>query len=148
MGFYKTPDTRLVSKSITFDGTAGLGAIGTVTFFTVTGEVLIEYIVPYCVASLTQAAPSATMELGFPGNTGLLAGLLNPVTVLTTGEFWLSNVGDIPPNSGASLTAAQKDAVATANIIATVGAQAVNGGTLRLDVIFRPLSSDGNVVPA
>ena len=45
-----------LNKSIAFDGTAGNGATGTVTVYTITGQVQVVTFVPFCTESLAEAA--------------------------------------------------------------------------------------------
>ncbi|MBI4496852.1 MAG: hypothetical protein HY689_02995 [Chloroflexi bacterium] len=144
MGTWAPAAPHRATKAITFDGTAGLGAVGAVSYFTVTGEVLIERIVPFCTVDLAEAAPTATIALGVTGAVELFIAATTAVDI-DANEFWVDTA---PDANGVALLAALKDIVITDNIIATVGAQNVNGGTLRIDVWWRPLSSDGKVVAA
>src|SRR5512145_721060 len=132
---------RRASKTITFTGAAGLGAVGAVPLFTVTGEVLVCYLVPWCSVDLTEAGATATLALGVTGSTSLFIAATT-ATAIDAGEFWTSTT---PTANGVALPAALKDIVTTDSIIGTVAAQAVNGGALRLDCYWLPLSSDGNV---
>lgn len=136
--------SRFTTKTITFTGAANLGAVGAVPLFTVTGEVLIERLVPFCTTLLTEAAPTATLALGVTGSTALFIAATT-ATAIDADEFWVDTAPD--PN-GIALPAALKDIVITDNIIGTVAAQAVNSGVIRFDVYWTPLSSDGNVVAA
>lgn len=97
---------------------------------------------PYCTVDLTEAAPTATLVLGVTGSTSLFIGSTN-ATVIDAGEFW--NAATVASANGLAVPAALKDIFITDNIIATVGAQAVNGGALRFDCWWMPMSSDGNV---
>lgn len=132
---------RRNSVSVTFTGAANLGAVGSVPLFTVTGEVLIAYLVPWCSVDLTEAAPTATLALGVTGSTSLFIAATTG-TAIDAGEFWTSTT---PTANGVAVPAALKDIVITDNIIGTVAAQAVNGGAIRFDVYWLPLSSDGLV---
>ena len=134
-------------KTITFDGTAGKGAIGNVIWFTVTGAVLIEYIVGLTEATLVGA--TATITLGVENLTNrFIAATL--ATLLAAGTIWV----DTGPDADAiALTAALKQIVmiassAGANDIASaVATAAITGGALRIEVGYRPLSDDGKIVP-
>ena len=137
------PAMNFTRKSITFTGAANLGAVGNVPLFTVTGEVIIRLLVPFCTTDLTEAGATATLALGITGSTAIF----NAATTATTidaNEFWVSAT---PAANGIALPAAFKDIVITDNIIGTVAVQAVNGGVLRLDCYWQPLSADGFVVP-
>ena len=129
---------------MTFDGTAGLGAVGSVALFTVTGEVLIKSISAFCTTLLTEAMATATLALGITGSTGLFVAATNAVEI-DANEWWVTTT---PTANGIALPAACKDILITDNIIGTVGAQAVDSGVLRIDVEWRPRSADGNVVAA
>lgn len=138
---------RFVSKSITFTGAANLGAVGNVPLFTVTGEVWVVVLVPITVLTLTEALATATLALGVTNSTALFIAATNAVN-LVTGEFWTEATGGGTANAGVAIPAALKDIAITSNIVGTVATQAVNGGTLRFDVYYSPLSSDGLVSAA
>lgn len=131
---------RRASASVTFTGAANLGAVGNVPLFTVTGEVLIVYLVPFTVLTLTEALATATLALGVTNATGLFIAATNAVNLLT-GEFWTEATGGGTAEAGIALPAALKEIVVSSNIVGTVGAQAVDGGTLRVDLYWLPLSS-------
>lgn len=131
----------LATITRTFTGAAGLGAVGSVALFTVTGEVLIERIVPFCTTLLTEALATATIALGVTGSTSLFIAATNAVDI-DANEFWVDTT---PDANGIALPAALKDIVITDNIIATVAAQNVDAGAIRFDVYWRALSSDGSV---
>jgi hypothetical protein len=118
--------------------------VGAVPLFTVTGEVLIERIVPICTTLLTEAAPTATLALGVTGSTSLFIAATT-ATAIDAGEFWVSTT---PTANGIAVPAALQDIAITDNIIGTVAAQAVDSGVIRVDVYWRPLSADGAVVAA
>ncbi len=129
----------------TFDGSGGNGAVGASVFFTVTGEVWIAGIVPFCVANLGEAAPTATLTAGVVGSTALFSP--NPTggaTDLDTGEFWF----DATPTTQLAVPAAHKDIAISTNVIVQVAAQNVNSGQLRFTLLWMALSADANVVLA
>jgi len=132
------------SKTITFTGAANLGAVGAVPLFTVTGTVLVVYLVPQCTVDLTEALATATLALGVTGSTALFIAATTATAIDAT-EFWFSTT---PTAAGLALPAALKDIPIAAGIIGTVAAQAVNGGTLRLDLWWVPVSSGSLIVPA
>ena len=137
---------RRNSVSVTFTGASGLGAAGTTTtFFTTTGEVLILYIVPFVVLTLTQSGATPTLALGVTNATGLFIAATT-ATALATGEFWTESTGGGTAEAGIAVPAALKDILISSNIIGTVGGTLnIDGGTLRLDVYWRPLSSNGAI---
>lgn len=136
----------LASKTLTFDGTSGLGLAGTnAVLFTVTGQVLIFQIVPFCTTDLTEALATAQVSLGVVGSTVLWIALTNSV-LIDANEFWVTTT---PTPNGIALPTAMGIGVAiTDNIVIACATQNTNGGVIRVDALWRPLSSDGNVVPA
>ena len=136
--------TRFTTKTATFTGAAGAGAVGTVALFTVTGEVNIIAIIPFCTTLLTEAGATATISLGVTSSGALFIANTNAVDI-DANEFWVDST---PDANGIAVPAALKDIIVTDNIIATVGTQNVNAGVIRFDVVWEPLSGDGNVVAA
>src|SRR3990167_10262985 len=82
-----------VTTTVTFTGAANLGEVGAVPLFTVTGEVLIERIVPFCTVNLTEAAPTATLALGVTGSTGLFIAATT-ATDIDANTFWVDTGPD------------------------------------------------------
>lgn len=134
---------RRASKSITFDDGAGTGDIGAVPIFTVTGEVLIEQIVPFCTTTITEEGTpgGATISLGVTGATTLFIGATTALDI-DANEFW---VDTSPDANGVALPAALQNIVITDNIIGTIATDELDGGVIRFDVIWRPLSDNGLV---
>lgn len=137
-----TPPPFRTSTTVTFTGASGLGAVGAVPIFTVTGEVLVERLVAFCTVNLTEALATATLALGVTGSTTLFVAATSATTI-DANEFWVDGT---PIANGVAVPAALKDIAITDNIIGTVATQAVNGGAIRFDIWWRPLSGDGNVV--
>jgi len=133
------------NKTITFTGAAGLGAVGNVPLFTVTGEVLIQAIVPYVVDDLTEAGQNSTLSLGVTNALTLFIGATSVVD-LDTSEFWTEPTASGVVDSGIAVPAALKDIAISSNIVGTVAAQNCDGGTLRFDVYWRPLSVGATLV--
>jgi len=130
------------SKTLTFTGAATLGAIGNVPLFTVTGEVLVVIVVTFCTTDL--AGATATLALGVTGATALFIAATT-ATDIDANEFWLDTT---PDANGVAVPAAMKDIAITDNIVGTVAVAAITAGVLRVDVYWRPLSSNGKVVAA
>lgn len=137
--YYRAPFP--VRKVITFDGSAGLGAVGAVPLFTVTGEVMVT-IIPFCTTLLDEAAPTATLSLGVTGSVALFIAATDAVDI-DADEFW---VDTDPDPYGIALPATLKDILIAADIIGTVAVQNVTAGVMELLVLWRPISTDGNVV--
>lgn len=115
-GVFET--VRRATKTVTFTGATGLGEVGSVPLFTVTGEVIVERIVPFCSTSLTVTGGvgTASMQLGVTGATNLFVATTDP-TAIDAGEFW---VDATPDARGVALPAALKDIVITDSIVAEV----------------------------
>jgi hypothetical protein len=137
-----TPEMKRVTKTVTFTGAAGLGAVGAVPIFTVTGEIFATLISAYCSTLLTEAGATATLALGVTGSASLLISATNAVDI-DAGEFWVDTA---PDANGILVPAALKDTFITDNVIGTVAAQAVNAGVIRFDMYYLPISPDGKAV--
>lgn len=131
--------SRVLSKTQTFDGTANNGAIGAVPLFTVTGAVQIDQIVPVCLTTLNGAG--GTFALGVVGATTLLIAATN-TSALAAGTIWVDTAPDV---GGVAIPSGLKNIVVIANVIATVITVAVDAGVMRFDVLWRPISPDGNL---
>ena len=140
---------RFATKSVTFAEGAGTGSVGSVALFTVTGEVEILRLVPTSVLTPTEnAVPGgATLALGVTNATGLFIAATTAL-LLATGEYWTEATGGGTANAGIAIPAALKDIAVTSNIIFTVAVSNLTGGTIRCDVYWRPLSTNGLVVAA
>ena len=136
------------SKTITFDGTAALGQAATaVPVFTLTGEVLIEYMIAFCTTSLTEAGATAQISLGVVGNVGLFVSAGQPIDI-DQNEFWTA--ADPTAVGGVAVPAAMLDILIAngANIIADPTTDDTSGGVIEFTALWRPVSSDGLVVAA
>lgn len=128
----------VVSKSRAYDGTAGLGAQGATTLFTVTGDVLVN-VFGVCSEDLVSAG---TIEIGISGNTAALIAQTTP-SGIDNGEVWIDN-------APATVESYPSDKILTGgtDIIETIGTADVTDGTLTIYCIWFPLSDTGNVVAA
>lgn len=134
-----------VSKTVAFDGTAGNGAVGSVSLFTVTGDILVTVV---GMVTETLVGATSTLVVGTANNTaGLLASVSGPA--LVAGDVHTSGTS---PADVAALSTAGSSAPAALNngadIIATVGTADITDGTIKFYCLWRPLSTDGNVVAA
>ena len=134
---------RFNTASITFTGAAGLGAVGTASLFTVTGEVMLIYVVPFC-TTLLGSAGAPTISLGVTGDVDLLIPATTALNI-DTDEFWFSTT---PTANGALLPASLQSESITDNILADILVASITRGTIRVDVYWLPLSSNGLVVAA
>lgn len=138
-----SPLAKRSIASVTFTGAANLGQTGTATtFFTVTGEILCS-LVPFCTDSLTESGGGdSTVALGVTSGTSDFVAA-TAADLIDTGTFWVDTG---PDANSVPLPAALKDIVVTDNIIATfAGVDNTNGGTLRITLLWVPLSTDAAV---
>lgn len=135
---------------VTFDGSAGAGAVGTITVFTITGRVWIVRLIAFCSTLLAEAGATATLAMGVASDVDAFAGATNAVEI-DADEWW---VGTVPVLGAANLaTTAGNGAGATIainkalseNVILTVGAQAVNSGVLTMDAWYEPITDNGRL---
>ncbi len=133
------------SKTITFAGTGGTGAVGTpVDIFTITGEVLVLAIYGFCTTSLTEAMATATVALGVTGSIALFIAATNSVNI-DASEFWVDTA---PDANGVALPALCKDILITDNVIITPATQDTATGVLRIDCLWIPSASGATLVEA
>lgn len=145
MGFISPGQLNLATKTLTFTGAANLGQAATnATLFTVTGEVLVAAIVPFCTVLLDEAAPTATVSLGVTGSTALFIAATNSVDI-DANEFWVDSA---PDANGIAVPAALKDIAITDNILVANAAQNTTSGSIRFDVYWMPLSAGSSLVAA
>ncbi|MDP2325093.1 MAG: hypothetical protein Q8N51_13835, partial [Gammaproteobacteria bacterium] len=117
------------------------------SLFTVTGEVLIVFLTPFCTTLLTlDGVPTdGTLALGVTGSPALFVAATDALAI-DANEFWVDTA---PDPFGVALPAALKDIIITDNIIATsAGTDNCNAGVIRFDVYWLPLSSNGSLVAA
>lgn len=130
---FTTRVQKIFRKTITFDGTAGNGATGTVAIGTITGAIWITALSARCTTDLTGA--TATVALGDATNTAALIAQAT-ATAIDAGEFW---------NSATPITIGPPvlDKLVAANVIITVATAAVATGVLEFTFFWHPVSSDG-----
>lgn len=136
---------KVAIKSITFTS-GGTGAQGTATnVFVVTGQVLVIYIAPHCLTSLTESAGTPTLALGVPGAVPVFVAATT-ATNIDDGDWW-TDTG--PAAKGDPLAASNKDIAITGNIQTVVaGTNNISAGVIEFTAYWRPLSADGNLVAA
>lgn len=140
--FYNNQAYSTVEKSVTFTGAAGLGAVGTVDLFTVTGSVKVKI---YAVCETDLAGATATIEVGVTGSTaGLIA--QSTATNIDANELWHDATPDAPIE--ASSVVAEKIIVNGLDIFATIANANITGGVIKFIVEWSPVSIDGSLVAA
>jgi hypothetical protein len=139
---------RQVSKTITFDGGTA-NAIGDhdgtgdpFDIFTVTGTVKVKV---YAICTTNLAGASSTLEVGTATTTaGIIAQTTG--TDIDAGEIW----HDASPDAQveAASVVAEKIVANGADIVGTVGTANITAGVIKFICLWKPVSTDGNVVAA
>lgn len=133
-------DGIVTSKSITY-AAATTGATGATTLFTITGDVLVSVFAVCSVSLDSDGTP--TLEVGITDNTAALLAQLTDATALDAGEIYI----DTSPATVESFPSAKILTNGT-DIIQTIGSTTIKAGTVTYYCVWRPISSDGNVVAA
>lgn len=130
----------LTKKVRTFTGAANLGAQGTTTLFTVTGDVLVSV----CVTAQVQCTGAGSYNLGVSGATTRIIDGTNDITGLTTTKSLQRGNGlaQIEILGSPVIVPGGQD------IIETIGTNDVTAGQLTVYCFWRPMSTDGFVVAA
>lgn len=127
------------TKTITFAGGAGTGAIGTVAVATVAGgAVVVDDVIGRVTTSLTGA--SATISLGTASQVASLIGVTTATGLTTTANLWATTT----PTAGAiGVPALLAQGVYTVEsiIINVLLGSGVTGGVLEIDFLWHPLTS-------
>lgn len=137
------PGGRKISKTVAFTGAAGLGAVGTVNLFTVTGNIAFR-LVAYCTEDLVSAG-GGTAEVGVASNTAAIIAQTTG-TAIDNGEIWYNAT----PVAGVTATSnfAQFTIVNGSDIILTVGTANITDGTIVFDLYWSPLDATSAVAAA
>ena len=133
-----------VRKTITY-AAGGTGANATETdIFTVTGEVVVVLLLPYCTTNLDESAGTPSLALGVNNDTNLFIAATT-ATDIDLNDFWF----DATPAEvgGMAIPAALKDIAITDHISCLVGGtNNISAGVIEFTVYWIPISTDGNVV--
>jgi hypothetical protein len=128
------------TKTRTYTGAAGLGAIGASTLFTVTGVVALKV---FAVVRTGLAGASATISVGTAAN---VAGLIvvTTATNMAADELW----HDATPDATLELSTVSTEKIVTKDVIENILVANVTGGVVKFYAHWRPISDDGMVVAA
>lgn len=132
-----------VRKTLTFTGAAGLGLVGAVPLFNLTGRVKVDHIIPHCTVDLVSGG-GGSLALGVTGLTSLFLGA-TVATTIDLGDWWVNTT---PVAIAAAQIAAFKDILINASIIGTVSGFDITAGVIIFDVGYTPLTDDGALVAA
>lgn len=141
---------RWVTKTVTFTGAAGTGAVGTVSVFTVTGRVLVHVIAPYCTTNLTEAGATASVALGTTNQTQRFVATTTS-TAIDVDEWWTTStptLGSVDLPSASSGTNDMASVLVAENVIITCTGQATNAGVIAFYCLWEPLSAGATLVAA
>ena len=136
--------TRHSTKTIAFDGTAGLGLeTSDVTVFTITGRVLVHAITAFCTEDL--AGATATLALGVTGDTDAFIASTT-ATDIDANDWWAAaappaaNGVTLADSVTGGITTGQRLKAVSGNIFITISTADITDGTLVFDVIYTPLT--------
>jgi hypothetical protein len=137
---------RHVRKTIAFDGTAGNGAVGTVSVFTTTGRVHVARYSVFATEAVVDAGgvTPATLAFGVTGYDSLLSddGVLDPADGLGLNQWWpFGATGQIGGVVGSTRNGNGWDI--SADVILTIANEAINNGTLVIDFWYYAITDDG-----
>ena len=132
----------VASKTITYTGASGAGAVGTVSLFTVTGQVLLS-VVAVCSTSL--AGATATHRVGNATTTNRYQAQVTATNIVAGDTIDLS--GEVTAGHAVSRTPNQV-AFNGESVIATVGTANITAGVVTYYAFWFPLSDDGFVIAA
>lgn len=129
--------TRHSTKTITFTGAADAGAQGNLPIFTVTGRVLVHALAAHTTANAASGG-AATISLGVTGATSLFIAATAYTELVTTKPVWSETTGAA---GGIKMPSTiTRDIIVAANIVGTISAADITGGTIVFDVIYTPLT--------
>ena len=140
------PGYLLEEKSMTFAGGTTNdpgdfdGTGNPATLFTVTGVVKMQL---FAVCSTGLAGATATISIG---TTVTTAGLIAQTTAtnLAANEIW----HDATPDASVELSTVASEKIVSQNVIQTVGTANITAGVVKYYCLWKPVSSNGNVVAA
>ena len=148
-----------VRKTVTFDGGAGKGQSGSpVPLFDLTGKVLIERGTAFLTSGVS--AGGGTLAIGLTADTTAIMRAI-PVdgasgfpyyVQASSGSGWRENWTDLIASLGGGSTFDNSNftqtIVVSQSIVGTVGTADITGGTLVIDLWYRPITDDGQLEAA
>lgn len=114
------------------------------TLFNVTGDVLVR-LYGVCTTTLTSGG-TPTLEVGVTGNTAALLPQVTDATTIAANDVWIdATVGEV---RAALLSNVPATTLITngSDIIETIGGADITAGNIYYVCLWKPLTSDGNVV--
>ena len=142
-GAIDSHEFRLLRGRLSFTGAAGLGAVGTVTIATITGQVEINRLYAYVSEALVSVSNTGTITLGVTSNDQVL---IAPTTVapgaFDLGTWWTSSAGGVTPGLDLVYSVLGAALATAGNLINTIATNNVTNGQLDYGLWWRPLSAD------
>lgn len=131
---------QIVRKTLTLNGTAGSGGIGSILVFRTTGDVLF---LPFATVQSDFSQNLTYVSLGTSGNTASLIGNTAGSSLTTGSNIWLSTT---PAQNTLALSSATlgQGFITNSNIYFHIGSNATSG-TMNLYGFYTPLSTNGSV---
>lgn len=130
-----------LTKTVTFTGAAGLGAVGLIPVFDLTGLVVCVKCVAWCTDDLISAGGGSVSLGSVPNVVGLIAATV--ATTIDTGEMWLTTA---PGVGTVSIPAVMTNAVWGSDISMDVTVSAITAGVLNFYLEYFPLSVGAAVI--
>jgi hypothetical protein len=149
-----TTDGLITKRSITFTGATGdtwgdeAGALDGGALYTVTGLVFAK-LIAVCTTSL-ESAGGGTLSVGITGATTIFMPS-ETATQVDVGQIWFNDAGNttygIIGAEGAAAGNLPEYAINGVDIILSTGTADIESGVLDFYCIWRPISTDGLIVP-
>jgi len=139
---------RAPTKTITFTGGAGAGAINDITLiYTITGRVRVHLITAYCTTLLTESGATATISLGTAGDVDAFIAVTDAVEIDAT-EWWTGAAPVVGSKSPVKvetggLVISQVDKLVDENINTRHLVAGTTGGVIVFDCWYEPITSTG-----
>ena len=129
----RAPQIMTITKTITFTGGAGAGAIGQVPVFSFSGLVHCVKLIPYCTVDLVSSG--GTISLGHSLTVNALIAVTTASTV-DAGMYWLTAT---PNNKFITIPALLFNAIYKASMTIDVLTADVTAGTLVFYMEYYPI---------
>lgn len=139
VGAYATKTVTFAGGTVNdtgdFDGTGN-----PTTLFTVTGTVFMKL---FATCEVDLVGATATLAVGTTGATTALIAQTT-ATDIDASEIW----HDATPDARVELSTVATEKIVNSNVIQTVGTANITAGRVKYHCIWKPISSDGQVVAA
>ncbi len=134
-------------KTVTFTGAAGVGAVGDVPLFTVTGDIMVVSFVPVCTTSLTENGATSLISLGVTDIVALFIANTEPEDI-DDNDIWTAIA---PVTTAEALPDALQNIIVNGDandILATCVTDTTTAGVINFYLRWYALSGNASVVAA